>query len=80
MIAGLFCGPVIDRYGCRTVAIVGCLVAAIGLFFSAFAHQIYILYLGYGIGYGKTLGFKSSNMVHFSSYLDKYFKNNNFWI
>ena len=53
MITGLFCGPVIDRYGCRTVAIVGCLVAAIGLFFSAFAHQIYILYLGYGISYGK---------------------------
>lgn len=48
MTAGLFVSGFVNRFGCRPVAIVGSIVAAISLGVSTFVPNVYVLILTYG--------------------------------
>jgi len=65
----LLTGPVAtwltDRYGCRNVTIIGSLMSAAGFLAAAFSHNIYLLYLFFGVvaGFGLSLCYVSAIII-----------------
>jgi len=65
----LMTGPIAtwltDRYGCRSVTIVGAILAAIGFLAAAFSHHILLLYLFFGVvaGFGLSLCYVASIII-----------------
>ena len=53
-----------NRFGCRTVAIVGTIVAAVGFIMSIFAPNIYFMYFSFGIVAGENFEVQSSAQKH----------------
>ncbi len=49
---GAFAGRAADRFGPRTIVTAGAVVFGLGLALTAFAHQIWVGYLTYGLGVG----------------------------
>ena len=46
---GLLSGSLCDTFGCRAVNVMGTLMTVCGLIMGAFAPNIVILYIGYGV-------------------------------
>jgi len=65
----LMTGPIAtwltDRYGCRSVTIVGAILAAAGFLAAAFSHHIALLYLFFGVvaGFGLSLCYVASIII-----------------
>ncbi|WGD56378.1 MFS transporter [Bradyrhizobium sp. CB1650] len=53
---GVISGPLADRLGSRPLAVVGMVVAAIGLAAASAAHSLVEVYLAYGLGVGLGVG------------------------
>ncbi|PSN40793.1 hypothetical protein C0J52_07180 [Blattella germanica] len=61
MAVPLLSGPIgsalVDRYGCRTMTIIGGLVSGLGFILSAFVNSIEVMYITFGVIAGIGLGF-----------------------
>jgi len=53
---GLASGPLADRFGCRTLAVVGMLLLVLGLALASQARTLLQVYLAYGLGVGVGVG------------------------
>jgi len=65
----LLTGPIAtwltDRYGCKYVTILGSIMAAMGFLAAAFSHNIYLLYLFFGVlaGFGLSLCYVAAIII-----------------
>lgn len=70
-LTGIIAGPLIKKFGWRSVAIAGSILSTIGFVSSSFVNNIYVLYLTYGVmtGIGNGLMYVTS-MVCVQHYFD----------
>jgi MFS family permease len=54
---GIVSGPLADRFGSRPLAVIGMILAALGLALAGAAQNLIEVYLAYGLGIGVGLGF-----------------------
>ncbi len=54
--AGLFTGPLADRWGSRYMAMSGMILLGVGLILAGLAHSMVQIYIGYGLGVGIGVG------------------------
>ncbi|MCE7508706.1 MFS transporter [Alloalcanivorax xenomutans] len=54
---GIISGPLADRWGSRTMAIIGMLFTGVGLMLAGLARNLIEVYLAYGLGVGLGVGF-----------------------
>ena len=47
--AGPFAGSLVNRFGCRTVSMVGCLTCGLSLTVASFAESLILLFVSYGV-------------------------------
>lgn len=56
LMAGPICSALVDRYGCRSMTIIGGFISGIGFVLSTFCNNIYLMYVTFGFIAGLGLG------------------------
>ena len=67
---GPFAGAVVNRFGCRVVAVGGAVICTVSLLVTSFAEQMEFMYFSYGVIYG--IGLSDISLVGFIV-ITKYF-------